>query len=84
MSDLVKLSFEQRRVLETYAYKRPLWLEPLGSAMSSLLRSLDHGFPPPVEDLAALQERGDKLVGFPELESAVGVLLQEVSRHRGR
>lgn len=79
MTALVKLCSKQRRLLESYAYTRPLWLGLLGGAVASLLRSLDHGASPVVEDVALLRERGDKLVGFPELEAAVCVLLQQVS-----
>ena len=74
------LSENQSKLLRYYAYHRPGWLGSLGAAISAGLQSLGSGYPPSSAALAQLCNRDEKLSAFPELESAVTALLQEIER----
>ncbi len=78
LTNSVMLSSEQRMLLDYYRLACPQELHGLQIAVSSGLRSLGSGYPPPVNDLAALRECGDRLAGFPEIEAAVAALVRAI------
>ncbi len=78
LTNSVMLSSEQRMLLDYYRLACPRELNGLQIAISSGLRSLGSGYPPPTDDLAALRGCGDRLAGFLEIEAAVAALVRAI------